>query len=237
MQPNKSHALNLRRVVYVKFLRWVDAMTLTRFRKIAYRCSFLLGIVLLVGVPQFLLGTLVGSLSWHDYALTKIIALSAAFLYGRTWVRQARRWQRKSNQHTYYGLPVDELASYLLEQKQFTRYEAMHKFAISQQKHQVVAEELEKQQVLIRGQNNARVLNKITREELVRQLRDGFPLAFYQDEWVEKRGSYELFLRDKECSERKEQARIAKMERKKDRLKRQINELQASPFQVQESAL
>jgi len=238
VQPQRSHPMTLRRVLFAKFLRWIDSLTPHQFRKVLSRLTVSLSIVLVVCVPQFFFGIMTDVTTWHGFALPKMAMLFVAFTYWRLALRWSIRQNlKRGNQHTYHGLPIDELASFLCEHKQFIRDEAMRRFAISQAKHSSIADELERHQVLVRGPNNARVLNEMTREQLARQLREDFPLAFADGEWVEKRGSYHHFLRQKERDEQRDQERIDRLERKRDRLKREIDELEPNPFHVQAIAL
>jgi hypothetical protein len=211
-------------VLHGKFLDWLAASDI---RKLATRSAMILLLAGLVGSTQFTLGLLTAAAKWNGYRIPLFLALLALTLNAKTIFLASRKWslrRRGANQHTYQGLPVDELASYLLETRAFTRDAACLKFAISWKKHQRIADELMHHQVLVRGPvNNARVLNeKITREQLVRQLRENFPLAFADGEWVERRGSYHLFLRDKERAEQKERERVERLERRADRAERKL---------------
>lgn len=121
---------------------------------------------------------------------------------------------------------MDELASYLLQSGSFTT-DAMQRLALPQRKWAKIADELEGHGILKRGENNARVLAEITREELVRQLRDGFPLVHdpVSKTWVEKRGSFDQWVLQKERAEKKEQEQRDRLERKEDRLRKNIAKL------------
>lgn len=87
---------------------------------------------------------------------------------------------RRGNQHTFHGVPVGALARFLTEQKAFKLEEARRVLAVSHGQYQKIAEALERHGVLVRGEKNARVLREIGYEDLVRQLRDDFPLSSMQ---------------------------------------------------------
>src|SRR2546423_15708746 len=100
----------------------------------------------------------------------------------------------------------------------------MKHFGISQDKHALIAKELERHSILVRGENNARVLNEITREELVRQLRDKFPLVWSEPShaWAERNGTFERWAMEKDRKERDEQEKGARLARKKAKLKDEV---------------
>ncbi len=213
----------------LKFLDWVRQTPLrTQLRTLA-GVVFLAGVVLAFLFPAFVAGMLLDVLQWNGYKVPAMLLTVALCVKGKGIIRWANRVRMKrlgANQHTYHGLPVDELASYLVERRNFTREDACAKFGVSWKKHQRIADELEHHQVLVRGENNARVLNAITREQLVRQLREDFPLAFADGEWVERRGNYHQFLRDKERADQKERERVERLEKRAGRATAILREVQ-----------
>lgn len=72
------------------------------------------------------------------------------------------------------------------------RDEAIKTFALSQGQYQKIAEELEKFGLLTRGENNARVMREISMENLVRQLREDFPLVWSEEHqvWADRTGTF-----------------------------------------------
>lgn len=163
-----------------------------------------------------------------------VVALNVPRFVSFVWRYSAKRKKFTGKAPVFHGVPLDELASYLFSQRTFTT-KAIDDLGLAQRKWQKIADELEHNGVLVRGENNARVLADIDRETLVRQLRDNFPLTYDANTktWVEKRGSYERFLYDKERSEKKEVERVEKLERKEDRARKNIAKLreEASVFQ------
>lgn len=224
LRPEQSHPkLSLRRVVWVKLLRWIDKATWPALRKAVWRIGALVLVGLIVAVPQFTLGLLTSAAKWNGYRIPIFLAATLLLIHWRPILRRLRR-RRTGNQNTYHGLPVDELVSYLHEQNSFKRDHAMNVLGITQPKYQKIAEELSQHKILVRGENNARVLNSIKRENLVRQFRDGFPLVFddQRKEWVERDGSFNRWILDRERKEQKEQAKIARLERRKKKLQQDV---------------
>lgn len=189
--------------------------------------------------PSFVLGLLTASAQWNNYRLPIMLAIVVFVLNAPRLFSLVRRYSAKRKKSTgkalvYHGVPLDELTSYLFTHRTFTT-SAINDLGLAQRKWQKIADELEHHGVLVRGENNARVLGEIDRETLVRQLRDNFPLTFDGNTktWVEKRGSYERFLYDKERAEKKEVERVERLERKEDRARKNIAKLreESSAFQ------
>lgn len=183
--------------------------------------------------PHFALGMLAAGL--HLPIASRAILFCAALvltLNARRLSRLAQRagahTSRKANQHTYEGIPCDELTSYLFDSRSFTT-DAMSRLGLSQRKWRKIADALEHHGILTRGENNARVLAEISREELTRQLRDGFPLVFdpVGKAWVERRGGFDRWVLDKERREQREIDKVAKLERKEEGIRGRIKKLQA----------
>jgi len=218
--PAKSHPrLSLRKVLYTKFLRWVDEATFHKLKKYLVRtCGTVLFFSLFLAY-SFTTGMLLAILQWNEYRIPIAILIFLLIINAKKLRRFKRR--RKGNAHTFHGLPVDELASYLLDHG-FKRDHAMKKLGISKGKYEKVAEILDNAKVLTRDDNNGRILNNISREDLVRQLRDGFPLVFHRDEWNERDGSWATYLRDQETKEKKEVEKVERLERRATKAEQRI---------------
>ena len=231
MQTQNSHPrISLRRVLWMKFLRYVDKTPAARLSTHVLRAAGLVAVVCFAAAPSYLLGiaTAVIANKW----LT-VICAALAYLYGIAIVRVGMRMvgvkQRNSNgnQNTYNGLPIDELATYIIEQKGFQREHAVAHFCISRKKQAHIAKELEAAEILRRGENNGRILHeKISREELVRQLRDKFPLKWNETQqvWQERGGIMERWAHDTDRKEREERERIERLTRRRERLQEQVAE-------------
>ncbi len=230
VQAQNSHPrLSLSRVLWTKFLRYVDRTPAQRLSTHALRLAGLVAVVCMAAAPSYLLGiaTAVIGNKWLTVGCAAL-----AYLYGMAIVRGIRRLMQRrertaeGNQHTYYGLPIDELATYIIEQKGFQREHAVQHLGISRKKQARIAKELEAAKILERGENNGRILRTISREELVRQLRDKFPLAWNetQQTWCERGGSAFAFFRDTDRKEAEERERIERLTRRRQRLQEQVAE-------------
>lgn len=232
---------SLRRILYVKFLRWVDKASWRKLGSASLTALGALGIVVGFSAPQFFLGLLYDAVAWQGYRPLIIAAALIVYFFGaRTW-----RWfgkfranrTRTGNQHTFHGIPVDEMASYLLEQGQFIREHAMKALHISRDKYDTIAKELEQHSILQRGENNARVLTPITREQLTMQLAERkYPLVLDETrkEWVQRDGSFAHWILNREKAEQREEYRrkkgIARLEKKRRALKEEIGSLESVGF-------
>ncbi|MDB5344220.1 MAG: hypothetical protein JWP89_2597 [Schlesneria sp.] len=227
VHAQQSHPkLSLRRVLWSKILRWVDKASPQALWKTSARGLCVLLIAAGVLVPQFTLGILTSAAQWNGYRIPLFLGLLAFTLNIRRLVRLIRRRKHGANQHTYHGLPVGEFASWLKTNNAFKRDESIRTFGLSQGQWLSIATELEKHSVLMRGENNARVLRQISLENLVRQLRDNFPLVWSEDRqvWAERNGTFERWAMTQDFKTRKLEEQTAKKERKLDRLKQQISE-------------
>ena len=226
--------------MYTRFLRWIDKAKFSTVRKKLINALGSLAIILAVMSPQFLFGALYGIVTWSDYRVPVVILALFSFHYGSSVIRAYKslraRNARKGNQHTYHGIPVDEMVSYLLEQKSFTRDHAISSLHISREKYDAIAGELESHGVLHRGENNARVLAPIDRWQLIMQLQSNFPLEFDEQRgmWSERDGSFSQWILNREKKDQREQYKrdrgIERLEKKRDTLKQEIADMQDVGF-------
>lgn len=231
----------LLRVLHNRFLLWLQDASMHKIRRAAWRVSCVIGVVLWFATPQFILGILYASATFHGYMLPKAASILFALFYGRQCVRWSRRLLKSratGNQHTFEGLPIDELAGYLMESQRFTRDDAMRRLGISQPKHKKIAALLEQCGVLQRGECNALELRTISREQLVTQLRGlsekkAAPLVHDEtrNEWVERDGSFSKWILDRERGEGKRQEKLDRLERRIEKRRGELREL-ASPFTI-----
>jgi len=226
------HLLSLRRVLYVKFLRWLENSSASSLMKAILKCLTAVAFLLAIMLPHFALGILTATIHLPFmsrvvvFCIVLLLTLNAKRLYllgKRTYVRKG-----KGNQNTYQGIPLDNFISYLFEKKSFTTA-AMSDLGLSQRKWSKIADELEHHGILKRGESNARVLGDIDRMTLVRQIRDGFPLVFdtIGKTWCERRGSFDQWVLQRERKEQKEAETRERLERKEDRMRKNIKRLQS----------
>jgi hypothetical protein len=229
IRPESSHPrLSLRRVLWVRFLKWIDKASPRAIATAFGTAGTLLAVSLLVLAPQFALGVLFSAATWNSFRIPILLASCLLTWNSRRiyrWCRPTRAAPRSTgNPHLFFGIPVDEFASWLMETKAFKFQESMDKWGFSQGTFNKIAGELEKHGVLIRGKDNARVLQTIGYADLVRQLRKDFPLTWddLSKTWVEKDDAYGRFLRDKSFRQRKLEETVAKKERKLERVEKKI---------------
>lgn len=242
LQPEQSHPrLSLRRILYVKFLRWVDKAS---WRKLGSSLLTLVGasaIVTGIMVPQFMLGLLYEAATWHGYRVPIACAALVVFFFGakvyRAFLRLRVARVRTGNQHTFHGIPVDEFCSYLLTQGQFIREHAMAALHISREKYDAIAKELEGHHILERGENNARVLTPISREQLTTQLSERkYPLVYDETrkEWALRDGSFNQWILGREKAEQrdryKQERGIARLEKKREALQQEVGTMEQAGF-------
>lgn len=228
IQPQHSHPkLSLTRVLWVKFIRWMDKASFQAIQKLFLRAG--MSVMLLFGImaPQLLLGFLTATLKWNSFRIPIFFASLAMLLnVKRAWlfVRRRRVKQSTSNQYTFHGVPVGEFAAWLTEAGAFKRDESMSKWAFSQGQYAKIAAELEQHGILCRGENNARVLRDITMENLVRQLRDDYPLIWSDERqvWAERNGTFERWALSQDFKTRKLEEATARKERKLERIEKKI---------------
>lgn len=228
---------SLRRVLYDKFLAWLRKSSASSLMKATLKCLIAAALCLMIFARDFALGMLTDALDLPIvqrvmiYCVMLLLTLNVHRLFRlarRVYVKHTRK---TGNQYTYEGIALDELATYLTE-KGFTTA-AMQDLALSQRKWAKIADTLEGAGILVRGENNARVLGQIDRATLVRQLREGFPLVFdpVGKIWCEKRGSFDRYLLDKERKEAREKERLDRLQRKEGRMRKNIADMQSNGFQ------
>lgn len=230
VQPQNSHPrLSLRRVLYVRFLRWIDKASPQAIWKTTVRLFSVLLLGLAYLAPQFMLGLLTAAATWNGFRiplflLTLFLTLNAKRLW--TITRRTAVRNRTGNQHTFHGIPVGEFAAWLLEAKAFKRDEAIRTWALSQGAYQKIASELEEHGILTRGENNARVLRDISMEQLVLQLRENFPLVWSEERqvWAERNGAMERWALSHDFKQRKLKEETERKERKLERIQKNIEE-------------
>ncbi len=238
--PEQSHPrLSLRRVLYVKFLRWVEKSSASALIKATMKCLTLLAFLAAISVPHFALGILTGAFQFPLFSRVIVYCAGLALmLNAKPLYRLARRafvrTEKSNGKGTYQGIPLDGFVSYIFERGAFATA-AIADLGLSQRKWAKIADELEAHKILVRGDNNARVLSEhIDRPTLVRQLRDGFPLVFdpVGNTWAERRGSFDQWVLAKERKEAKEQEQGERLERKTEKMRENIKRLreEASTF-------
>lgn len=229
-QPQQSHRVTITGVLWIKLLRWLDKASPEAIMKALRRAGMLLLVSLLIAAPSFTLGVLTSAARWNSYRVPVFCTLLFMMLRAKPMLAALRRKcsrSRAANQHTFHGVPVGELASFLIEHGAFKKDDAIGKLALSQGQYVKIGEELEKNGVLTRGENNARVLRPIGLQNLVRQLRDNFPLAWDEDHrcFQEKDGMFARYCMSQDFKSRQLDEKVARKERKLERIEKKIGQL------------
>lgn len=202
----------------------------TRAKDLLKRCARLgafLAVTAAIVAPHAVLGYLAAVITVKSVAVTVWIV---AFLYGRAIMRWCRRRSLGGNQHTYEGIEIDALASFIIENKHFRREESMRHFGMSKKKYERIARKLDDVELLVRGPNNSRVLQEaVTREILVRQLRDGFKMRWNAagGQWTDADSRFESYLHARDRDERRAQEKVERLQKQKQRLQRDVDEQEA----------
>lgn len=229
-QYTQHHRPMITEALLTRFAKWIYKARMKDILSAALRLCALVAVPALIFAPQFLFGLISSSVDWKTGA---VIVWIVSFFYGRNCMRWAKRKKYSGNQNTYEGIPIDELSTFIMDNLHFRRLEAMKHFGMSKKKHDRIAKLLEKHEVLVRGPNNSRVLqDQVTREILVRQLRDKFPMRFNVagGNWSDKDSSYESYLHSQDTEQRKKEQNIKRLERKELKLKNNIQERQLNPL-------
>jgi hypothetical protein len=216
-----------------KFAAWVEKSTVGHIVKTLGRFLLLAIMIAAWVAPSFAFGML--SAVAMNTKTAGIIAIVVVFFRARAftrWVARARVKRRAANQHSWNGVPIFELADYILQNQRFT-FEARADLHLAQKQWSRMAKELDGRGVLYKSPeaNNARVLRPISREQLVRQLRDGFPLVWSEEkrDWIERNGPWRIWLGDQERKEQATRATISKLERKRKKLRAEVDALSPTP--------
>ena len=114
--PAPVPRLSLTRVLWYKFLRWIEKSSASVLLKAAMRLMLLATVLACTIAPNFVLGYLTASLRWNSYRLPLCILAVALTLNAKRLYLLLRRQavsSRGANQYTYHGLPVAEVADFL----------------------------------------------------------------------------------------------------------------------------
>lgn len=221
--------LSIGQVLWYKLLKWIEKSTSQALFKSCLRLLSVATLACVIFAPSFVLGYLTAILQWNNYRIPIFFIALALMLNWKRGLRLLRRVRApRGNQHAYNGLPVPELADFLLTQGAFKRDTAIPHFGLSQGQYAKIAAELEEKGVLTRGEANARVLRPIGRAMLVRQLQDGFPLVWDPERsiWAERDGMFNQWVLKNEFKQRRLDEAIEKKQRRLERIEEKIEEAQ-----------
>lgn len=116
---------------------------------------------------------------WHDLILLKIlVSFLIVFRYRdfisiwnsieESFEEFLTKETKKENSAEWFGIPIIEIADYIFSEKKFPRAEIMERFGVSRSVADSMAGELSQVDILVRGENNSRVLNgQFSRSDIV----------------------------------------------------------------------
>lgn len=115
---------------------------------------------------------------WHDMILLKILVSFLIVFRYRDFVsiwnsieesfEEFLTKDKKEASKEWFGIPIIEIADYLFSEKKFPRADIMERFWISRSVADSMANELQNVEILVRGENNSRVLNgQFSRSDIV----------------------------------------------------------------------
>lgn len=208
-QPQKSHSrVSVWVVLKARFCRWLEKATMNDVRRLLK--SWLEGLCIMLvafayAAPSYAMGVALDALKWNQFRVPVAVTLFTLTINSPKIIRYIlRKKKRVENQHTFHGVPITELADYLLNNKSFTTH-ARKDLALAQRQFDKIAKALEGHEILVRDKNNgnARVLNTIDRHLLVRQLKEDFPLVYDRKtkSWLEKGSRFDNWCRTKDKQE------------------------------------
>lgn len=216
-------------VLWKRFLEWLENATARALWKAIRNLTILTLITALIVAYAPTVKLLTALIQWRGYKLpilAVVLTLVSNIIPIYKFIRRKAVWKRKGNQHTFHGFAVSELADLLTNTGAFKKEDAQKRLAMTHTQWLKIAEALEKNEVLTRGESNARVLRPITREELVKQLRENFPLKWDEQRkaWFERNGSFDEWTLKKEWKQRQIEQDVERKERKIERLDKKIQE-------------
>lgn len=163
--------MTLRSVFWIKFIRSVEQNKTTYLFKKALEFLVGLSIGFMLYKPMAVLDIATKVLSFQEFVIIKIfLGVSLFFMRKRivTFYKKVSRWVRnrkvsKSKEALIDGVPVSELVDYLFRNNNFKREGvngARETFGLNMDRYNRLAQALEDKNVLVRGENNMRVLSK-----------------------------------------------------------------------------
>lgn len=153
-----------------KIKQWIMEHTLFDCIKLVVMHSFTIFITFLSVYPQLFVQFLESSLSYNSFLVPKyFMAMALVFKFGTLWkiiskvkLKVSHRESRSKNQYSLEGVPVTEILDHLFEYQSFKHDDVVGentKLKMSRKRFDKLAKKLESLEVLIRGENRARILN------------------------------------------------------------------------------
>lgn len=220
----------------IKFATWLEKTPAHIILRVWIQFSAVALVAAFIFIPTTAFTATKEIVTWNNYRVP-LFVLAIVFLFNLKRIYRATRllFVRPSkaigNQHTLVGVAVPELADFLIEHNGFGFDTVMAKLGMAQRQYAKLADLLEENAILIRGEKNARVLNEISRTILVENLRalaqgKATPFVWSKDRtlWYERNGSMETWAINHDFKQRKMKEEVERKERKLERLNKRIGQ-------------
>lgn len=173
---------SLSRALYTKLVAIVEETPLRTIVKFV-GLSFLTGLLSsLMTAPDATETALYAAMHWRHGILTAIACSIGIVFFAPKLARMVYGQiielieffadQSVESDDTIEGIPVTEMVDHLFVEKSFKRDDVETAFGIPRNRYQRLAEKMEELDILIRGENNSRVLNpEMTRAEVIEHLK------------------------------------------------------------------
>jgi len=162
-------------ILWEKALKWTEEHTFKEFILLCFAIILVTLSFLAVLIPKSFYKTFIIIIQIYDYAILKIIILTVilwrftAIIRILTFIYRFIIGTKNKTQNVDHieGIPKIELLDHLFMEKSFKLAQVNAKWQLSRKKYDRLASKLEEIDVLVRGENNARVLNpKFSRSDI-----------------------------------------------------------------------
>jgi len=162
------------KIMYDKFKNVLANSTFKQISKSVWICTGTLALTSFLTFPEESIVFLKEVLKTQNFIVLKLI-FSFLFFYNlENIINFFKTSENIEDVQTIEGIPTLELIDHLFIYKTFKREEIESIFGISRNRFDILAKKLDDLQVLIRGANNARILNlDMSRQEVVKILYSG----------------------------------------------------------------
>lgn len=173
---------SLTKVLWFKFVQFIEVTPLKTIAKFV-GLSFLAGLLSsILRAPDATQTAIYQLMMWNDAIIPTILSSIGIIFYAPKaflflfdeFCEFAESFTGASCESgdTIEGVPVPELIDHLFEKGSFKRDDIESKFGMPRNRYQRLAEKMEALEILTRGENNSRVLNKdMTRAEVIEHLK------------------------------------------------------------------
>ena len=169
-QELEYHKLSFMKVVKNKLYLWLDKTSGKKIIRTILNLFLTIFFTLLIQFPKQTFRTLITIFSAFNYMTTIIAILWTCFHHYRFFVKLYFKIKNKiyiKTEKHIEGIPLGELLHHIFNIKTFKGREIIEKFSLSQPIYRRLIAKLDKANVFIRGDKNARLLNpELSRQEV-----------------------------------------------------------------------